>query len=110
MLDYSKFLLIIAEGDKAELGINTYDNINVIASILKLYFRLLPIPLITFDAHPVLLKAVGKIQILGLSMTLLIPELFKIHFDFFQVLLVCKNKSLRLKPPWLFYPLRIIIL
>ncbi|XKL66941.1 hypothetical protein PGB90_010361 [Kerria lacca] len=46
------------DGDKAEIGVDVYDNINVIASILKLYFRLLPIPLITYDTHPALLKSV----------------------------------------------------
>lgn len=46
------------DGEKAEIGCEVYDNINVIASILKLYFRLLPIPLITYDAHPLLLKSI----------------------------------------------------
>lgn len=46
------------DGDKAEIGVDVYDNINVIASTLKLYFRLLPIPLITYDTHPILLKSI----------------------------------------------------
>lgn len=48
------------DGDRAKIGAEIYEDINVIASILKLYFRLLPIPLITFDAHPELLKSVRK--------------------------------------------------
>lgn len=48
------------DGGKAVLSVEIYDNINVIASILKLYFRLLPIPLITYDVYPKLLKAIGK--------------------------------------------------
>lgn len=46
------------DGEKAVINCENYDNINVIASILKLYFRLLPIPLITYDAHPLLLKSI----------------------------------------------------
>jgi len=37
-----------------------YENIHVVASILKMYLRLLPIPLITFDVHPLVLQALGK--------------------------------------------------
>lgn len=45
------------DGEQADLSPQAYDNINVIAGTLKLYLRLLPIPLITFDAHPALMKA-----------------------------------------------------
>jgi len=31
--------------------VDRYDDVNTIASVLKLYFRLLPIPLITFDIY-----------------------------------------------------------
>lgn len=37
-----------------------YENIHVVASILKMYLRLLPIPLITFDVHPLVVQALGK--------------------------------------------------
>ncbi|KAK1172980.1 beta-chimaerin-like [Acipenser oxyrinchus oxyrinchus] len=39
------------DGDKADIGADTYADINIIASALKLYFRDLPIPLITYDAY-----------------------------------------------------------
>ncbi|KAK1173114.1 beta-chimaerin isoform X1 [Acipenser oxyrinchus oxyrinchus] len=39
------------DGDKADIGADTCMNINIIASALKLYFRDLPIPLITYDAY-----------------------------------------------------------
>ena len=48
------------DGEQADLSPQAYDNINVIAGTLKLYLRLLPIPLITFEAHPALMKAARK--------------------------------------------------
>jgi hypothetical protein len=35
--------------------------VNVIAGTLKLFLRLLPIPVIAFEAHPLLEKAAGTI-------------------------------------------------
>lgn len=37
------------EGEAADLSV--YSNINVVAGVLKLYLRLLPVPLLTYDAH-----------------------------------------------------------
>ncbi|XP_046407850.1 N-chimaerin-like [Ischnura elegans] len=45
------------DGERADISPNSFDNINVVAGTLKLYLRLLPIPLITFDAHPRLISA-----------------------------------------------------
>ncbi|XP_041102316.1 beta-chimaerin-like isoform X2 [Polyodon spathula] len=39
------------DGDKADIGADTYADINIIAGALKLYFRDLPIPVITYDAY-----------------------------------------------------------
>lgn len=50
-------LALDRDGELADISPQAYDNINVIAGTLKLYLRLLPIPLITFEAHPVLMKA-----------------------------------------------------
>lgn len=46
------------DGDKADLSQEKYPNINVITGALKLYLRLLPIPLITFIVHPLLIDAI----------------------------------------------------
>ncbi|XP_071443629.1 N-chimaerin [Hetaerina americana] len=43
------------DGERADLSPKSFENINVIAGTLKLYLRLLPIPLITFDVHPMLI-------------------------------------------------------
>ncbi|XP_028605049.1 N-chimaerin isoform X4 [Podarcis muralis] len=40
------------DGEKADISVNTYEDINIITGALKLYFRDLPIPLITYDAYP----------------------------------------------------------
>ncbi|KAK9696223.1 RhoGAP domain [Popillia japonica] len=45
------------DGEKADLSMSKYANINVITGALKLYLRLLPIPLITFLVHPLLIDA-----------------------------------------------------
>lgn len=37
-----------------------YDDINSITSVLKLYFRLLPIPLITFEAYRIIIDTMSK--------------------------------------------------
>uniref|UniRef100_A0A452UJY3 Beta-chimaerin n=1 Tax=Ursus maritimus TaxID=29073 RepID=A0A452UJY3_URSMA len=41
-----------ADGEKADISVNMYEDINIITGALKLYFRDLPIPLITYDAYP----------------------------------------------------------
>lgn len=42
---------LLTDGDQADISVERYDDVNTIASVLKLYFRLLPIPLITFDIY-----------------------------------------------------------
>jgi len=39
------------DGELTDISEAAYDDINTITSVLKLYFRLLPIPLITFDIY-----------------------------------------------------------
>ncbi|BES95760.1 RhoGAP [Nesidiocoris tenuis] len=46
------------DGENADISASVHDNINVVAGILKQYFRLLPIPLLTYEVHPFLIKAV----------------------------------------------------
>lgn len=45
------------DGDKADMSETSYSNVNVIAGTLKLYLRLLPIPLVTFQAYPDFMKS-----------------------------------------------------
>ncbi|XP_057375865.1 N-chimaerin-like isoform X1 [Daphnia carinata] len=45
------------DGDKTDLGPSSWEDINVIAGVLKLYFRLLPIPLIAFQVYPLMMTA-----------------------------------------------------
>ncbi|KAG7239327.1 hypothetical protein INR49_029292 [Caranx melampygus] len=40
------------DGEKADISSSSYEDINIITGALKLYFRELPIPLITYDAYP----------------------------------------------------------
>ncbi|XP_018318711.1 beta-chimaerin isoform X3 [Agrilus planipennis] len=48
------------DGEKADLSQDKYPNVNVITGALKLYLRLLPIPLITFLVHPMLIDAMQQ--------------------------------------------------
>lgn len=45
------------DGEKTELGPSSWEDINVVAGVLKLYFRLLPIPLIAFQVYPLVMAA-----------------------------------------------------
>ncbi|KAI8497242.1 N-chimaerin, partial [Branchiostoma belcheri] len=45
------------DGAQADISESTYEDINTIAGALKLYFRMLPIPLITFDVYPKFIEA-----------------------------------------------------
>lgn len=44
--------------EKTDISEAKYDDIHSLTSVLKLYFRLLPIPLVTFDAYKILLEAI----------------------------------------------------
>ncbi|XP_072365488.1 LOW QUALITY PROTEIN: beta-chimaerin [Scyliorhinus torazame] len=45
------------DGDKADISAATYADINIIAGALKLYFRDLPIPVITYDSYQKFIEA-----------------------------------------------------
>nr|KAG5700035.1 hypothetical protein BaRGS_028272 [Batillaria attramentaria] len=49
--------------ENTDIGPGKYDDINTITSALKLYFRLLPIPLVTFDVYKPLLEAIKQDQL-----------------------------------------------
>lgn len=51
---------MFTDGEDADISANVYDNISVVAGILKLYLRLLPLPLITYEAHPAIIRAIRK--------------------------------------------------
>uniref|UniRef100_A0A3Q0SCV1 N-chimaerin n=1 Tax=Amphilophus citrinellus TaxID=61819 RepID=A0A3Q0SCV1_AMPCI len=44
-------------GECPDISSNAYEDINIITGALKLYFRELPIPLITYDAYPRFIEA-----------------------------------------------------
>lgn len=61
------FIIIVQclfkDGKATVMDDQAYENIHVVASILKMYLRLLPIPLITFDVHPLIIRALGKYRL-----------------------------------------------
>ncbi|XP_053951931.1 N-chimaerin [Anastrepha ludens] len=50
-------LALDRDGEKTNMSEAAYGNVNVIAGTLKLYLRLLPVPLITFQAYPSFMQA-----------------------------------------------------
>lgn len=46
------------DGDQVDLSV--YEDINIISGTLKQYFRMLPIPLITFDLYSKFIDAASK--------------------------------------------------
>lgn len=48
------------DGDKTDMSESAYSNVNVIAGTLKLYLRLLPVPLITYHAYPTFINSAGE--------------------------------------------------
>lgn len=53
-------LALDRNGDKTNLSEAAYGNVNVIAGTLKLYLRLLPVPLVTFGAYGAFIRSAGK--------------------------------------------------
>lgn len=56
------FLTSFQDGEKADISVNMYEDINIITGALKLYFRDLPIPLITYDAYPKFIESASKYE------------------------------------------------
>ncbi|CAH2093661.1 unnamed protein product [Euphydryas editha] len=72
------------DGEATDLSV--YSNINVIAGTLKLYLRLLPVPLITFEVHPKLVNAI-QTKTAALQVTMLREALDMLppaHFNCLQ--------------------------
>lgn len=55
-----RFLPPLLDGDKADISASIYPDINIIAGALKLYFRDLPIPVITYDTYSKFIEAASK--------------------------------------------------
>ncbi|XP_052738769.1 beta-chimaerin [Bicyclus anynana] len=72
------------DGEAADLSV--YSNINVIAGTLKLYLRLLPVPLVTYEVHPALVNAI-QMKTTALQVTMLrecLDMLPPAHFNCLQ--------------------------
>lgn len=53
-------LALDRHGEKTDMSETAYSNVNVIAGTLKLYLRLLPVPLITYHAYPTFIQSTSK--------------------------------------------------
>ena len=55
-------------GDYVDLSSSRFDDINIIAGALKLYFRMLPLPIVTFETYTKFIEAVSKYLIYSLAL------------------------------------------
>ncbi|CAJ0960409.1 unnamed protein product [Ranitomeya imitator] len=84
----------ITNGDKTDLSSTTYPDINIIAGALKLYFRDLPIPVITYDTYSKFIEAAKisnpdeRLEAIHESLMLLPPA----HFETLRYLMIHLKK------------------
>ncbi|XP_017871240.1 PREDICTED: N-chimaerin isoform X1 [Drosophila arizonae] len=82
-------LALDRDGEKTDMSEGAYGNVNVIAGTLKLYLRLLPVPLITFQAYPSFMAAARsgspaeQLQLMAEAVRRLPPA----HFNCLQYML-----------------------
>lgn len=50
-------------GEKTDISVNAYEDINIITGALKLYLRDLPVPVISYDAYPRFIEAASESQL-----------------------------------------------
>ncbi|XP_066151993.1 beta-chimaerin isoform X2 [Euwallacea fornicatus] len=88
------------DGEKADLSMERYPNINVITGALKLYLRILPVPLVTFEVHPRLIDAIQHndvdLQLSSIKHALLL--LPKPHYDTLKFMIYHLNRVARHAP------------
>ncbi len=51
-----------SDWEQTEHYFKSFEDIHVITGVLKLYFRSLPIPLITFDSYPNFVSAISQFK------------------------------------------------
>ncbi|XP_067144575.1 N-chimaerin-like isoform X2 [Centruroides vittatus] len=82
------------DGENADISPLVYEDIHVITGVLKLFFRLLPIPLITFEAYSYFINAIKRssqeLQLEGLkeALSLLPPA----HYQTLKFLMAHLNR------------------
>ncbi|XP_075442972.1 LOW QUALITY PROTEIN: beta-chimaerin [Ascaphus truei] len=82
------------DGDKADISNDTYPDINIIAGALKLYFRDLPIPAITYDSYSKFIEAAKisnpdeRLEAVHEALLLLPPA----HFETLRFLMIHLKK------------------
>lgn len=111
MIQTNSTLFCFIDPESVDISVSKYEDINTITSVLKLYFRLLPIPLVTFDAYKKFMDASCKqsyglqscnfFQFFHLSKTSMgtntdyIKIIRKSHISFVFVFLSNKGNTLR---------------
>lgn len=53
---------MFTDGEKTDISVNAYEDINIITGALKLYLRDLPVPVISYDAYPRFIEAASTSQ------------------------------------------------
>ncbi|CAL8343346.1 unnamed protein product [Boreogadus saida] len=78
------------DGEKTDISVDAYEDINIITGALKLYLRDLPVPIISYDAYPRFIEAAKidepekRLEALREAIALLAPS----HSETLQYLMV----------------------
>ncbi|RXM30891.1 N-chimaerin [Acipenser ruthenus] len=87
------------DGEKADISVNVYEDINIITGALKLYFRDLPIPVITYDAYPRFIEAARTMAHLPLMHECLTEQIIIAELTDPDEQLEALHEALKLLPP-----------
>lgn len=82
------------DGEKADLSRDKYPNINVVTGALKLYLRILPVPLITYEVHPLLIDSIqhDKHDLRLSCIKYALTKLPKAHYDTLKFMIEHLNR------------------
>lgn len=81
------------DGEKADISASAYADINIIAGALKLYFRDLPIPVITFDLYSKFIQAASMSALLLLFRTITVLVLLCRALILIILLMWCRTSK-----------------
>lgn len=76
-LTYWLFFFCCSDCECADISRNAFEDINVITGVLKLFFRLLPVPLITFEAYSSFIAAASNTPLFLMALMFSIIALIK---------------------------------
>ncbi|KAG4065850.1 hypothetical protein HA402_012528 [Bradysia odoriphaga] len=87
-------LALDRDGEKTDMSESAFGNINVVAGTLKMYLRLLPVPLVTFQAYPAFINST-RLNSVGeqvIAMRDAVKQLPQAHFNCLKYMIEHLNR------------------